>query len=190
MNLPLNTPRLVLRRFTDSDVEPFCVYRNDPQVAAFQNWTECSLTEARAFVDWQKLLTSAVPGQWFQIAVALKETSQLVGDCGFRLDAEEPGQATVGITFSTQYQGRGFATEALSALLDHLFIGLTLRRVRADTDAQNIRCSRLLQRVGFRREGHLVQSLRFKGRWADEYLYAILRDEWLQRRGTAWVHLL
>jgi [ribosomal protein S5]-alanine N-acetyltransferase len=180
MTFPLLTQRLVLRQFTDADVEPFCTYRNDPDVAAFQSWTGCSLLEARAFVDSQKLLTSAAPGQWFQLAVVFKETGRLIGDCGFRLDAEEPRQATIGVTFARQYQGRGFATEALSALLDYLFVGLKLHRVKADTDSQNIRCSRLLQRVGFRREGHLVQSLHFKGRWADEYLYAMLRDEWVQ----------
>ena len=40
----------------------------------------------------------------------------------------------------------------------------------------------MLERLGLRREGHFVQNVWFKGKWGDEYLYAILRNEWLQRR--------
>ena len=58
---------------------------------------------------------------------------------------------------------------------------LNLHRVTADTDPQNTRAWTLLERLGLRREAHLFQSLWFKGRWADEYLYAVLRAEWLRR---------
>ena len=60
---------------------------------------------------------------------------------------------------------------------------MQLHRAVADTDPRNSPAWTLLERLGFRREGHLRQSLWFHGEWADEYLYAILRDEWVARHG-------
>ena len=78
-------------------------------------------------------------------------------------------------------QGQGFATEALTCLLDHLFRHMRLHRVVADADPRNTASWTLLERLGMRREGNLRQSLMFKGQWVDEYLYAILAEEWLAR---------
>lgn len=85
------------------------------------------------------------------------------------------------MTLARENHGQGFATEALGCLLDALFDRLKLHRVVADTDVENTASWTLLERLGLKREGHLRQSLWFKGRWADEYLYSIRRDEWLKR---------
>jgi aminoglycoside 6'-N-acetyltransferase len=124
----------------------------------------------------------ASPGQWLQIAIALKHTGQLVGDCALKVHAADERQATIGITLCRAFQGQGLATEALSALLDYLFLEAGLHRVQADTDPGNLRAWKLLERLGMRRETHSLQSLWFKGRWADEFVYAILWQEWQQLR--------
>ena len=67
---------------------------------------------------------------------------------------------------------------ALRSLLDYCFHDLRLHRVRAVTDCLNTASVRLLAGVGMRREGHFRQHVWFKGRWSDEYLYAVLRAEW------------
>ena len=180
--LPLHTPRLVLRRLHDGDVGPFLAYRNDPEVARFQGWEGCSPAAAVAFIARQKAQPPLVPGEWLQIGLALRDTDELVGDCGLCLRPEDARQATIGFTLARPFQGRGFATEALGAMLDYLFGAAALHRVVADTGALNAPACALLERLGFRREAHLRQSLWFKGRWTDEYLYAILREEWLARR--------
>jgi RimJ/RimL family protein N-acetyltransferase len=53
----------------------------------------------------------------------------------------------------------------------------------AIADCRNAPSWALLERVGMRREGHFIENVWFKGGWADEYLYAVLKDEWLQKRG-------
>ena len=93
----------------------------------------------------------------------------------------EPRHATIGITLSREYQGRGLASEGLSCLFDHLFSKTDVRRIVGDTDPDNVSSWRLLERLGMRREGHLRQNLWFKGHWADSYVYAILREEWQSR---------
>ena len=70
--LPLHTPRLTLRRFTEVDVLPFLAYRNDPAVARYQSWESCDLVEATEFIRYHQSLEAGVPGQWLQIAIVLK----------------------------------------------------------------------------------------------------------------------
>ena len=179
--LPLESPRLLLRRFVSRDAPAFAAYRSEPAVARYQDWESCALAEAAAFIRRQRRHPPGAPGRWTQIAVALRQSDALIGDLGLLRHAADPRQATVGVTLAPQYQGRGYAAEALVTLLDHLFRQLDLHRVQADVDPRNRPSWALLERLGWRREGHRVKGVWFKGRWADEYLYAILREEWLAR---------
>lgn len=175
---PLETERLRLRHFIDADLEPFMAYRNDPDVARYQSWEAITEREAREFLDEQKLIQPGVPGQWFQIAAELKETGMLVGDCALKIEEDDARQAEIGYTFARDYQGRGLASEAVACVLDYALLTLGLHRVIAITDCRNIASVALLERLGLRREGHFIQNIWFKGQWGDEYLYAILREEW------------
>jgi [ribosomal protein S5]-alanine N-acetyltransferase len=181
--LPIDTQRLILRHLRGSDLEDFLAYRNDREVARLQSWEGISRAEAVAFIASQEILQPGVPGQWLQIAIAARTTDQLIGDCALKVHGDDPRQATIGVTLSRSVQRRGYATEALSALLDGAFARMKLHRIVADTDPENVSAWRLLERLGMRREAHLRQSLWFKGRWADEYIYAIREMEWTTRRG-------
>ena len=90
-------------------------------------------------------------------------------------------QGEVGFTFSRAHQGQGLACEAATCVLNYAFTKLELHRVIAITDCENERSVALLSRLGMRREGHFIQNIWFKGKWGDEYLYAVLREEWLQK---------
>ena len=85
----------------------------------------------------------------------------------------------IGITLARGFQGRGFATEALRAVLGYLFSTLGKHRVFGSVDPRNAPSLALLERVGMRREAHFVESLWFKGGWADDVIYAMLRREYL-----------
>jgi len=123
-----------------------------------------------------------VPGEWFQFAVESKETGDLVGDCAMQVDGQEPYLAEIGFTLAREHQGKGFASEAVSRLLDYAFDDLGLHRVATIADSRNKPSWALLERVGVLREGHFLENVWFKGRWSDEYLYALLKDEWLRKR--------
>jgi RimJ/RimL family protein N-acetyltransferase len=183
MLTPIRTERLLIRSFQDGDLEAFLSYRNDPEVARYQSWDTISAPRAQAFIQEQKGLTPGVPGQWFQFAIALRDTDQLIGDLGLHVQVHDARQAQFGITLNRAYQGMGLATEALTAVLDYAFINLDLHRLVAIVDVENERSAALMERTGLRREGHFLKNAWFKGRWADEYLYAVLQAEWLPRRG-------
>ena len=178
----IESERLILRRFKDSDLDPFVAYRNDPEVARYQSWDSFDEQEARAFIREMGSAQPGVPGEWFQFAVEAKEIGGLVGDCALQVDGQEPYRAELGFTLAREHQRKGFASEAVTRLLDYAFEFLELHRIFAIADCRNKPSWTLLERVGLRQEGHFLESVWFKGEWSDEYLYAVLNDEWLGKR--------
>jgi RimJ/RimL family protein N-acetyltransferase len=87
-------------------------------------------------------------------------------------------QADVGCTVATEHQGRGYATEALTAVVGHLLIRRGLHKVSAECDARNIASAALLRRVGFRQEGLRREHTWIKGEWTDDLLFGLLAREW------------
>jgi RimJ/RimL family protein N-acetyltransferase len=172
------TERLVLRRFRAADAEPLAAYRSDPDVARYQSWTApVPIEEARAIVASLEKGDPDLPG-WFQFAVEHTGDRALIGDVGVDLH-ENRRQAEIGFTLAAAYQGRGFAAEAVRAVLDHLFRVRGLHKVSAECDARNTASARLLERVGFTREGLLRKHTWIKGGWTDDLLYGVLAEEWL-----------
>jgi RimJ/RimL family protein N-acetyltransferase len=179
----LETCRLIIRRFQETDLAAFLAYRNDPEIARYQSWDSYSQEQAIALIEELKVIPCGAPGLGFQFALELKATGALIGDCYLKVDRDEPRQAEIGFTLARAYQRQGFASEAVIELLDYAFRTLELHRIIAITDSRNDASVALLSRLGMRREGHFLQNVWFKGEWGDEYLYAVLRDEWMQRRG-------
>ncbi len=181
----LETTRLRLRHFVDSDLLAFMAYRNDPEVARYQSWENINEPEARAFIQEQKEIQPGVPGQGFQIAIELKAKGVLIGDCYFKINELDDRQAEIGFSLSRVYQGQGFATEAVSRFLNYAFLIFNLHRIIAITDCENTASVALLERLGMRREGHFLKNVWFKRKWGDEYLYAILEEEWQSKYDTS-----
>jgi len=179
MPFHLETKRLLLRYFCDSDLEEFLAYRGDPIVARYQGWEVPYEREIGvAFIEEMKSTLPGTPGRWFQAAIELKSSRTLIGDCASHVMATDPRQAYIGITIARSNWGIGYAEEASRCLLDYLFGELKLHRVVAECDVENTASINLLQRLGFRREAHLVENIWFKGAWGSEYHYAMLKREW------------
>src|SRR5437867_46891 len=67
----IQTPRLLVRRFQETDLTPFVEYRNDPEVARYQGWDTIPEARAAAMIQEQLVIEPGVPGQWFQFAIEL-----------------------------------------------------------------------------------------------------------------------
>ena len=171
---------MLLRRFTEADLTPFLAYLNDPLVARYQTWESYTEQQARDVIEEQKNLDPGMAGKWFTFAVESKEGGSLIGHIALKMQDQQ--QAEIGFTFSRAYQGKGLAFEATTHVLDYAFTKLSLHRVIAITDCENERSVALLRRLGMRQEGHHIQNIWFKGKWGDEYSFAILREEWLRKR--------
>ncbi|MFC6081753.1 GNAT family N-acetyltransferase [Sphaerisporangium aureirubrum] len=171
----LSTARLTIRRFHARDAAALAEYRSDVEVARYQAWdAPFPLERARVLVASFASGDPCEPG-WFQYAIDLN--GALIGDIGVKLHQNRL-QAKIGYTLAAPHQGRGYATEALTAFLRHLFTERRLHRVSAACDSRNHRSARLLERLGFRREGLRRKHIWIKGEWTDDLLYGLLSADW------------
>lgn len=158
-------------------------YRNDPLVAKYQSWSlPYSNEKAQAFIDEMEDNHAPKQGQWLQLAIELKETGKLIGDVAFCIKEDDIRQTVIGFTIDSNYWKLGFATEALTSLLDYLFEDINLHRIVADCDTENIGSWKTLEKLGFRREAHFVESLLIDGKYTSEYHYGLLQREWKASR--------
>ncbi len=171
--------RLILRQFSQQDVDAFYLYRSSPEVAKFQSWENYQYHDAEFFVNKQSKSVPNLPGTWFQFAIALVETNQLIGDCALHTLLDEPRIVEIGFTLAEEHQRNGYASEAVRALLSYIFNDLRKHKAIAFTDVRNEKSIRLLELVGMRKEGHLLENYMSKGHWVDEYQYSLLQSEWV-----------
>jgi aminoglycoside 6'-N-acetyltransferase len=177
--------RLVIRRFLPEDAASLAAYRSDPATARYQSWdVPFSHAHARSFIEGLEGTNPDSPGEWFQFAMVEAATGAHIGDVAAGVDADDPRLATIGVTVATSARGKGYAGEAVAWLLDYLFLDRRKHRVTADCDVRNSGAVALLDHLRLRREAHHLQSAWWKGEWVDEYVYAILAREWLERPAT------
>lgn len=179
----LATDRLLLRRLTAADAPAVHAYRTHPDVARYQAWEIASLADIEAFIEACAKRGVPLPEEWFQLGIALLDGT-LIGDCGLRISGDA-AQAEFGITLAPAFQGRGYAAEAVQALLAYAFEVLGLHRVTASVDPRNTPSMRLMARCGLRQEAYFVESYPFKGTWADDAVFALLARTWRVRHRAA-----
>lgn len=180
---PIRTGRLRMRPFTRGDVDAVFSYRRQEIVAQYLFDVALSREECALAVQ-QRIGQVSLENNDDKIilAVDLEAANVLVGEVSLIWRNVEARQGEIGWIFDPAYQGRGYATEAAQALLDLAFGPGDMHRVMARCDVRNVASWRLMERLGMRREAHFREHAIFKGEWDEEYIYAILRQEWHQRR--------
>jgi len=175
----VQTARLVLRNFIDSDLESFLAYRNDLEVAKYQGWgLPYPREKGEDFIAFMKERTALKQGGWIQFAIALKDTDELIGDLGCYIKEDDIRQARIGFTIAAKHWRKGYISEVIPCLLEYLFEDMDIHRVVADCDVDNVASYRTLEKLGFRREAHFVESYLVNGVYASEYHYGLLQREW------------
>jgi aminoglycoside 6'-N-acetyltransferase len=145
----LTTERLLLRRSRREDAEAISAYRSRPDVRRYQGWDR---TDADAIGAEIELMARRAPGDrgWVQLTVLERDGGALVGDVGMSPADGEPGVLKVGYTVDPAFQGRGYATEAVRALIGYAFDVLGADVVRAYADADNLASIRVAEKAGMR----------------------------------------
>ncbi len=172
---PLVTERLVLRRSRPDDAQRISAYRSDSEVNRYQGWKRTDPKAVRKEIEDMAMRAPGQAGGWVQLSVEERATGLLVGDVGLNIAEGEPGVIKVGYTIAPELQGRGYATEAVRALVRYAFDTLGADVVRAYADAENVASTRVAEKVGMR----LVE--RFGGRGGGEtwvgVRYELSREE-------------
>lgn len=176
----LETPRLILREYSEDDATAVLAYQGDPHYLRYYPWEERTLEDAqrfiRQFIDWQ----AESPRRRFQLAVLLRESGALIGSCGVRRKPDDDTEADIGFELSPDHWGRGYATEAATAMMGFAFRELGLRRLSSWCIAENAASARVLEKIGMSLESRLPAAERFKGRDWDMLLFGMTRERWEQ----------
>lgn len=174
----LVTPRLHIRNLNVSDLNEFHTYRSNPDVTRYQGFDVMTLEQADEFIKAQTDKRFGKPGEWVQYGIEKKETGKIIGDCAIKLNLHDTRIAEIGITISHIEQRKGYAKEVLLSILNFLFDVKRIHRVVEIVDVNNIASIKLLESTGFKKEGHFVENIFFKGKWGSEFQYAMLKSEW------------
>ncbi len=176
--MELTTERLILREYKASDWPDVLAYQSDPRYLRYYEWTERTPEAVQEFVKMFLDHQQEQPRTKFQLAIILKSNNQLIGNCGIRKRSIDAHEADIGYELSPDHWGRGYATEAASAIVAFGFTELHLHRIWSWCVADNVGSARVLQKLGMQLEGRLRDKEYYKGRWWDTLMFAILEDEW------------
>lgn len=180
VRMELRTDRLIMKKLDRRDAEVLYAYRSREEVRKFQSFHPRSLQHVEEFFE-DLAEVPDVEDTWFQLGIHLKEEKKLIGDLGLHF-LPDGDQVEIGYTLDPCYQGKGYAGEALNEILKYLFEKLQKHRVTASVDPLNEKSIRLLERLGFRKEAYFFKGLFYEGAWVDDVIYAMLREEWLERK--------
>lgn len=179
--VPLETPSLRLRPLVLSDAEAMHGIYADPETMKY--WSsepveDLDGTRRRVQAD----LDAAADGSMAFWAITLKGEDKAIGKCVLLHYSPTNRRAEVGYVLNRQYWGKGLMLEAMQALIGHAFDDLGLHRLEADTDPENAASLRLLERLGFQREGLFRERWDVYGKWQDSVMLGLLKPDWLQAR--------
>jgi len=174
----METKRLLIRRFTPDDWPDLFEYLSRDAVVKYEPYDVFTEEASK-----QEAVRRAGDNNFW--AVCLKDNGKLIGNQ--YLSKQEFDTWEFGYVFNTDYQGMGYATESAQAIVDDAFRNHDARRIIAKCNPLNTRSWKLLERLGMRREGHMLQTVYFKRDkdgcpiWHDTYAYGILATEWFNR---------
>ena len=184
MIAPSPDPGVALRPARPEDAPLLHLWRSERTIRRFQPLAPLSTAQLRAELaarrfddlyrargdrfDWI-VTVHRQPAGWITLVIHSWEHG--LGECGYSL--------------STPFQGKGIMPLALRQLVTELFGRTRLHRLEARTAVDNVASQKVLERLGFRREGHLRGYFQLEGRWVDNYLYAMLAEEWEPARRVA-----
>jgi [ribosomal protein S5]-alanine N-acetyltransferase len=180
----IQTERLLLREYTETDWPAVLEYQRDPRYLRFNTWNDRTEEQVRAFVQAFVDAQREQPRKRFAFAVTLKVNGQLIGNSNLRKNRPEDRVGEMGYEIAPLYWGNGYATEAAHAIVELGFARFNLHRISAWCIAENTASSRVLEKLGMRLEGRLREQEWLKGRWWDALLYAILDREYAGHSGN------
>ena len=181
-SLPIETDRLTLRRYVESDYDDLLKLQSNPDVARFLLYDVRTPEQVKeALAGRLADVPMDTDGQALTVAVILRDTGQHLGEVTLFMNNVEHRTGELGYVFHPESHGHGFAAEAAIELLRLGFEQLGMHRIIARLDARNTGSVNLLKRLGLRQEAHFVQNEYLKGEWTDELVFAMLADEWSTR---------
>jgi RimJ/RimL family protein N-acetyltransferase len=184
--MKIETNRLVLRPISQTDKQMVFEYRSDKDTNKYQGWIPESVNDVETFIE--KIAKQInEPETWFQFIIIEKNSEKIIGDLGIHFFGDENLQAEVGCTLNKHFQSQGYATESVEHVVNYLFNDLKKHRIITSIDPENKNSIKLVERIGFRKEAHFIDSLFINGKWVDDIVYAISKKDWDKKKESSTV---
>jgi len=181
-NIQIKSDRLMMRQLRIEDADSVFAYRSNAVVNQYQGWIPTTINDVRDFITNKVSPEINLPGTWVQFVIIIKDNNQLIGDIGIHFLDSDAFQVELGCTLNKDHHGKGYATEALKEIINYLIDEWNKHRIIASIDPRNLPSVSLFERLGFRKEAHFRESYFMNGEWQDDLVYAILKDEWNEKR--------
>ena len=172
----------MMRQLRIEDADSVFAYRSNAVVNQYQGWIPTTINDVRDFITNKVSPEINLPGTWVQFVIIIKDNNQLIGDIGIHFLDSDAFQVELGCTLNKDHHGKGYATEALKEIINYLIDEWNKHRIIASIDPRNLPSVSLFERLGFRKEAHFRESYFMNGEWQDDLVYAILKDEWNEKR--------
>ncbi|MDU1891434.1 MAG: GNAT family N-acetyltransferase [Dysgonomonas sp.] len=168
MEITINSQHIFLRNFEDEDIEAVFSYRSSEDVARFQYWEPYTLEQTKEFIHRNKDINLSANGEWNGLAIVRKDDNKLIGDCAFKITGHT---AELGCNVSPLYQGKGYAKETLTALINYCSENMGVTEFYGITDSLNTASIKLLEVVGMSKVADFEERIMCKGLESIEHKY-------------------
>jgi len=172
----IRTTRLVIRELDSSDADAVQRCAGDPEVVRNLPFGPNTPDQTRRFVERVMLTQRDSPRRNYEMAIS--QNDGLIGCVRLTVRSAVDRQGDVGYMLRRDCWGNGFMTEATRAILGFGFESLGLHRIWATCGTENVASGRVLEKIGMRREGHLLHERLVREKWRDTYVYAVLENDW------------
>ncbi|MFK7826905.1 MAG: GNAT family N-acetyltransferase [Oligoflexales bacterium] len=180
------TKRLKVRRFNNQDLAEILSYRNDIELARYTSWDQpLTQTDGITMINKYYYLHPDTPGKKSCLGIELMKTGQLIGELSLRTDPIDTSQVEFSIAIAHRFQNLGLACEASKGIFNFLFHRQGKNKIKALSDARNIKFIEFLKKIGMQQEAFFRENLLHRDQWCDQLLLAVLKREWPQTCKTA-----
>jgi ribosomal-protein-alanine N-acetyltransferase len=176
MNILIETERLILKNYTESDLENVYRLKSEPLVWKYSTKTASDdIEESKKYI--LSLLKNYDENKYNFQALFLKDTREYIGEAGVLSFNQEKTRAVVGYNLLPQYWKNGYATEITKALVKYLFEEEKVERVEALVGEGNVASRKVLEKSGFKIEGLLRHFAYINKEFVNVYYYGIIKSD-------------
>jgi ribosomal-protein-alanine N-acetyltransferase len=170
----IETKRLVLRRIDENDVDEVLALRGNPEIMKYiprplAKTIEDALAHIRMI---EEKIENNTGINW---GITIKGSPKIIGIIGHYRIQPENHRAEIGYMSLPEFNGKGYITEAIKAVVEYGFEQMNLHSIEAIIDPQNIASEKVLQKNGFVKEAHILENELWEGIYWDTVIYSLLK---------------
>ena len=179
MNIKIETQRLILRNYTENELEDVCKLKSDHMVWKFS--TKVATTKMEdSKIYLQSVLKNYTETKCDFQALFLRATGEYIGEAGILSFNKQNNRTVVGYNLLYRYWGNGYATEVTKGIIKHLFEVEKVERIEALVCDGNVSSRKVLEKSGFIQEGLLRKFAYIDNKYINVYYYGIIKDDYIE----------